>query len=636
MSARAAFLLLLTTLAGQALAEPRVVRELDYGEALFHFYQEDYFQSAARLLAAQEQGRIREHGDDAELLLGGIYLSYGQQREANDIFERLLDESVRTEVRDRAWLYAAQIAYQRGSQENARRALTRISGKLEPEFEARRRLLDAQILMDEERYVEAVDALSDWRAPDGWRAYAQYNLGVAMIRQGQADHGTRLLNRAAGRATGDRREASWLTPWRFFASDRAAAEGDYAEDQALRDKIYLALGFAHLKDGAPAQAQPVLMRVGAQGPWANKARLGAGWAAVEVEDYRSALDQWRELDGGDPLDPAVQESRLGVPFALAKLGDADGALTGYRDAIETFGGEIERLERMSERLRAGDFLSALLAADTGRQVGWFWSLDAVPDSERGRYLYRLMADHEFQEGLKNYRDLTALGANLERWEQGVEAFDVMLATREKRFAAQRQQLADGDATARLAGLEERHTIFAERLAAIDAERDTLGLATAEEAQAWERLARIEATLARVADTPKYADARDKQRLLRGVVLWRLNDEYAARLWEQRKALKQNAHALAEARDRSVAIGVRQKSEPKRFADFGARIAAARPRIAALKTRVETSLVAHENYLKDIAIDQFEGHQQRLQAYLTEAQYALASTYDRLSRVESAP
>ena len=121
--------------------EARIVRDLEYGAALFRFYQEDYFYAAARLLAAQQQGRIVNHENDSELLLGGIYLSYGQQREASEIFDRLLDEGVKPEMRDRAWLYAAQIAYQRGRPDNALVAIDRIQGTLAPEDDARRRLL---------------------------------------------------------------------------------------------------------------------------------------------------------------------------------------------------------------------------------------------------------------------------------------------------------------------------------------------------------------------------------------------------------------------------------------------------------------------------------------------------------------
>ncbi len=58
-------------------AEP--VKDLSYGDALFEFYRGDYFASATKLLVAQQQDTLEHHADAAELLLGGLYLSYGQQ-----------------------------------------------------------------------------------------------------------------------------------------------------------------------------------------------------------------------------------------------------------------------------------------------------------------------------------------------------------------------------------------------------------------------------------------------------------------------------------------------------------------------------------------------------------------------------
>ncbi|MFK7885856.1 MAG: tetratricopeptide repeat protein [Gammaproteobacteria bacterium] len=607
----------------------RTVKDLEYGHALFHFYQEDYFESAARLLAAQTQNRVSHHTDDADLLLGGIYLSYGQQQQANDIFARLLDDNVKPEVRDRAWLYAAQIAYQRGRPDNAMAALNRIGRKLEPEFEARKRLLNAQILIESDQFELAAEQLTRWRPPAGWRSYVRYNLGVAMIRNGDTRRGTKLLSQAASGAPTEQTGRTWLRPWRWFRRSKAE---EYDEGSALRDKVFLALGFAHLKEGESEEALKLLDKVGG-GMWATKASLGQGWAAVEMGEYQRALASWETLTGGDPLDPAVQESRLGIPFAYAKLGDENRALQGYRDAIAVFGDEVQRLESLSERLVGEKFLDGLLQLESGAEVGWFWSLDEVPNDERGRYLFALMADHEFQEGLKNYRDLTALRQNLLRWERGIEAFDVMLETRRARYAAQERSLADNDSTSRLAGVSQRVNRMAKELTRVARERDTLALATPEEARSLERVASVERTLGKVAGDPKYALQRDKLALLKGTLLWRLNDEYAARLWESKKTLKVLNAQLTRARDRSLDVGIAQLDAPKDFDEFEARVERARPRVAALQARVEGSMLAHENYLKGIALDRFDQHANRLRAYLTEAQFALASTYDRLSYVE---
>ena len=71
---------------------PHEVQDLHYGDVLFYFFQDDYFDSITRLLAAQQLGRIPHTQEEAELLLGGLYLSLGEHVEAGRIFEALLKQ----------------------------------------------------------------------------------------------------------------------------------------------------------------------------------------------------------------------------------------------------------------------------------------------------------------------------------------------------------------------------------------------------------------------------------------------------------------------------------------------------------------------------------------------------------------
>ncbi len=52
------------------LPPPAKIRDLDYGDVLFHFFQDDYFAALVRLEVASELGRIPEHAGEAELLAG--------------------------------------------------------------------------------------------------------------------------------------------------------------------------------------------------------------------------------------------------------------------------------------------------------------------------------------------------------------------------------------------------------------------------------------------------------------------------------------------------------------------------------------------------------------------------------------
>ncbi|MFQ5635952.1 MAG: tetratricopeptide repeat protein, partial [Gammaproteobacteria bacterium] len=386
------------------------IRDLYYGEVLFQFYQQKDFAALTHLLAARQAGRVAHHAAEAELLLGGLYLAYGQHEQAGEIFARLLDESADPAVHDRAWLFIGKARYERGHFASADEAFARVGealpGPLEPEFQ----MLRAQSLMAQERFAEASAMLDAWQEDGPWLAYARYNLGVAMVRMQQVDEGARRLNEVGLMRSGD------------------------PELVALRDKANLALGYAFLQAGRPALARPVLERVRLDGPFSNKALLGVGWADAMLEDYRGALNPWLELQGRDLLDSAVRESLLAVPYAFSRLGADGSAAEYYTAAMRHFDDELAGLDAAIERARSGRLLPALLAGDDTEISRWYWNLERLPDTDDARYLYHLIADHRFQEALRTYRDLAALRAHLLDWQGKLAAFDNMVETRRRAYA----------------------------------------------------------------------------------------------------------------------------------------------------------------------------------------------------------
>ena len=79
----------------------REVRDLHYGDVLFQFFQDDYFDAVVRLEAARDFGRLPNHAVEAELLAAGMYLSLGLYSEADRIFNELHD-SIEQPGRSRA------------------------------------------------------------------------------------------------------------------------------------------------------------------------------------------------------------------------------------------------------------------------------------------------------------------------------------------------------------------------------------------------------------------------------------------------------------------------------------------------------------------------------------------------------
>jgi hypothetical protein len=591
------------------IGTPQEVRDLHWGDVLFYFYQDDFLQSLTRLGAAQDFQRLSHHPVESELLKGGLYLSLGQHEEAGRIFKTLLNDNVPLDVRNRAWFYLAKVWYQRNYLQEAAAALSSIRGALPGDLEPERHLLEAQVLMYLDRNDDAIRALERWqpagKGTDAWSAYARFNIGAALVRKERVDDASKLLD-AVGQI-----------------------EAPTEELAALKDKANLALGFAWLRAARPADAKGVLQRVRLEGPQSNKALLGAGWADSAEKHYTKALAPWLELRGRNMLDAAVQESYLAVPYAYAQLDATKQAADQYVFAVEAFAKESQRIDQSIAAIRGGQLLDAIVANDRGDRVGWYWQLTNLPDAPETRYLYHLLASHEFQEGLKNYRDLKLMQRNLNSWSLSVAAFEDMVDTRRRAYEQRMPMLEETLGTVNLDALEARKNELESRINAIERDNDIAGLATARELAQWTKIQRIEQVLASADQSdPLVQEMREKTRLLRGTLMWDFNSSYKARLWRARKELRELDVAYKEARRRWVLVERAREEYPARTEEFAMRVANLQPRIADLTARLEHSATEQNRYLAAVAVKELESQKERLAAYSLQARFALASIYDR--------
>ena len=69
-----------------AQSAPAPIRAPHYGDTLFHFYQDHWFGAITGLMVSQHFGRVAPHDDEAEVLRGGMMLSYGLHEQASEIF----------------------------------------------------------------------------------------------------------------------------------------------------------------------------------------------------------------------------------------------------------------------------------------------------------------------------------------------------------------------------------------------------------------------------------------------------------------------------------------------------------------------------------------------------------------------
>ncbi|HEX9812125.1 MAG TPA: hypothetical protein VGA88_08575 [Burkholderiales bacterium] len=585
--------------------ERRVVQNPHFGSVLFEFYQDNYFSALTRVMTEQKFDRLAPHAEEAELLRGGILLSYGAHQEAGRIFERLIAEGAGPATRDRAWFYLAKIRYQRGYIEQAEDAIARVEGTLPGELEEERRLLHANLLMRREQYQKAVDVLQRLPPRSDWASYGRFNLGVALVRVGEREAGVKLLE-ALGRIRVPNEELA-----------------------ALKDKANVALAYAFLQENQPARAKTYLERVRLNGLMSNKALLGLGWADSALDNNERALVPWVELAHRNAVDAAVQESLLAVPYAFGKLGAYKQSLDGYETALATYTRESNRLDEAITAIREGKLVSNILRANPADEAGWFWRMQNPPDVPEARYLTQMLASHDFQEALKNYRDLRFLEQNLEHWSRQIQVYRDMVANRRQAFAERLPRVLSRERTLGLERLRAAAVARAGELARIERETDTAALADDKERELLERLERVKRALAGAPD----AEAAEKFRRYRGLLAWDLSAKYGERLWEAKKELRDTERLLSEAEERRAALTQAQIDAPRTFDAFAQRIETLRAEIERMRPALAQAAQAQEHFLGELAVEELARQRERIAAYVTQARFAVAQIYDRAVRNE---
>jgi len=596
---------------GSALAGP--VQDPHYGDTLFHFYQDHYFSSVTSLMVSQHFDRVSRHADEAEVLRGGLLLSYGLHREAGEIFAKLIEQGAAPAVRDRAWFYLAKIRYQRGFLADAETAIARIETHLPPELEDERGLLQAQLLMARGDYAAAAEVLNRMTDRAGAGLYARYNLGVALVKSGDLARGSALLDE--------------------LGKMPLATE----EQRSLRDKANVALGFAALQDNRPEAARTYLERVRLSGMQANKALLGFGWAAAALKQPKDALVPWTELSSRDTSDAAVLEARIALPYAYAELGALGQSLDRYNDAIAAFERESAGLDESITAIRAGKLVDGLIERNPGDEMGWFWKIGLLPEMPHAGHMAQVLAQHEFQEAFKNYRDLRFLATNLQGWADKLAVFGDMLANRRQAYAERLPQVRAGakESESALALAQQRRDAVAAELERAQAADDGLAFADAKERDLLARLERVQSILKDAGADPELASARERARLAAGALAWRLADAYPAREWDARKALATTDAQLADARRHDAALAQAQRDEPVRFERFAARVTELEQRIRALIPRVAALSREQQGHVQELAVAELGRQKERLAAYAVQARFAVAQLHDRATLTKKA-
>src|SRR5256885_14653309 len=203
------------------------LRDPYFGEALYQFYQGQYFDALQRLDTelAQYHGldeprldTLHYHINDAEFSVGDFELDYRMHLRAGRAVKAVLEGSVDEAVRNEAAFRLARIHFQKDQLDDAQQALARIHGAVPAAIRDDVEFLRSNIDMATGRPGDAVKVLQQIHSDASLAGFVAYNLGIALLQDGRGQEAIEQLDKAG----------------RLPAADGAGL--------AIRDKSNLALG----------------------------------------------------------------------------------------------------------------------------------------------------------------------------------------------------------------------------------------------------------------------------------------------------------------------------------------------------------------------------------------------------------
>lgn len=610
-------------LVGAPLAEASrqaPLKDLYFGEALYYAHQEEYFDAIVRLdtelgqhysLDEPELGSLSYHLGQAEFYVGDIELSYRMHKRAGHAIKTVIDGDVDEATRNFATYRLAKIYFQKNQYLSAQHAIEELQGDIAENHRADTQFLRGQIYMANGRFEDAIETLAEIRKEKSVQGFASYNLGIALIAAGSEKEGLLQLDRVGSI---DSNEKSIL---------------------AIKDKANLALAYYLLERDFPEKAKPYFERIRLSGPFSNRALLGAGWVEVALDRFDRALVPWTLLHQRDRTNEAVQEALMGVPYAYAQLGIHGKATVFYGQAMDVFDTELNKLDASIKSIRQGTFLKALMLGESLNDTNWLLSLRELEDSPETLYLMDLMASHDFQESLKNYRDLTILDSRLNNWTDDLDAYKEIVQVRRQYYEPLLPELAltfnslDSRMRLRMA----QSVRLDDRIQSMTVTRRPDFLATTDERTYLNRISAIEQKL-QTSPHDKTGNMDDRLRRVKGVISFQIATDYDERHTQAYKSLGQLDDVVKQLQATYSAYVRNRQSATQSYVGYEQLLELLTLRIEKAKLKLDSVLAKQGHVIELLAINELESRQKRLEAYQIKARFAMAESFDRAQQSQN--
>ena len=550
------------------------VRSPQWGEVLFSHYKGDDLDALIRLLAREQQGKLKEHETTANLFAAGLLLDLGLPVAAQERLDNTPADMLSAWQKSRLSMALARVYYRQQHYNKAQLQLAQIDEKhLDEDDIQRKRLMSAQLLFRNHEYEAASRQLESIEKKGNMQLYARYNNGLSLLQ----------LNDPLAQVKGEQLLESIV---QLQPLDQ--------EQYALKDQAILALALYSLRIKDAKRAQNLLLTLRVDGLVTHDGLLTLGWSYAAEGDYKKALIYWLKLsEEDDLLEPTVQESWLAVPYAYQQQGDFQSAIYGYEQALSSHLKALESLNSLEDQ----EAWRALLYQQQTANNSFTKN---SPGFQR-----QLVGDAEFFELLSQWQQLYKWDNKLQFALTALTPIRVMLETNDQRFKEKSALVNEKLKQISDLKLAEKQSELKQIL------KQQKQLAVAElllpeqSAKIWHRLQSAE-QLTKVIPEEKLGEKGEQLRRIKGVALWDFHRNRAETIQNGSEAVEHLGREMTKLNQQISTLEVLLSKPRQPLPEALARVAELKKRgqetvsmLAELTETYERAMANRFNHLIDI-------------------------------------
>ena len=597
--------------------------ELEYGNVLYSYYQDDFDQALLDVSVDLEHGVPDDLLTQYRLAEGSFafksrMFTYArerfaaiEQKELTDLDRmRLAFQLSREYFRTEQWDELAQELehIDLGSEKVS-------SGK--PRFHPEVEFMRAEHAMQAGDLEAAVKYLDRVPNTSVFKMYGLFNLGSAQ------------------------REAGAVEAAQVNFSTVASLKAKNAEMLDLQQRATLAQAYLQRETGGIKNAERLLGRLPAEGRYRDLALASFGSLAMEQGDYELAARVWLSLQKESIWTPSTATAQLGFPLSLENMARQDLALTHYRAAEQKFSARATKLEELAVQAENPAWVRELLETFAGETV----------DSEQmNEWQERLghtdwlqwLSSESVDSLLGQWRELHATQRWLEELPENFANLDLISAEQNRRAGAIRRKLVDEDLLVQQAEIESRGVAKRQQWhelsqRPVQPSFSWMGsFSTPAERERLDRLEKMyqfvqEQAAAERFDPPTVSLWLQRLERLRGLIFWQLAEERPIRLQEMHRSIraveKLNQELLAQA-DRMQPA---QDKPPINGLPEAGQLQARSQQLAA---KVQGALQRREQAIAQALRRGMQRESEQVEEYLLTARVAIARALDHYASIDA--